>query len=190
MNRHLLLFGSGTHFANGSLPDCVGFMRTGGLNGTIQPYKIFVAEPHHDGPFEQRSKFTSNPQDESLYKNDNIFKEGKMISTEYTKGHGSTKDNEANSVADDSGGKGGNNSSPTNSEKETVHIVHVNPYTEKVQEEGKTVKMSRAEFDKNVAELSEKATTKALKSTASIKRPAVTEEKNAKKMKIHKFQLI
>ena len=57
---------------------------------SIQPYSIFVADPQRDGPYEQRTKFTTNTQNDALYQTDKIFKEGKMVSTEYTKGHGSS----------------------------------------------------------------------------------------------------
>lgn len=183
MDRHLLLFGSGTHFAHGSLPDCVGMtLRTGGLNGTIQPYRIFVSEPQNDGPYEQRSKFTTNSQDESLYQNDKIFKEGKMVSTEYTKGHGIA------GVEDDSGGARAtdetlkNNTSTSNSVKETVHVVHINPYSEgKI--ENQSVKMSISDYEKKLADLSEQA------NRSGSKRPNITPEKATKKRKTHKFQL-
>lgn len=178
MNRHLLLFGTGGHFASGSsLPDCLGMtLRTGGLNGTIQPYQIFVAEQQNDGPYEQRSKMTTNSQDEALYQKDKMFQEGKMVSTEYTKGHGdcvpndNTNSDSAPNVDNSDGAKS----------SETVHIVHINPYKGETKEGEKSVRMSKADFDKNVAQLSKRsAASEELKEKVTV----------AKKKKNHKFQL-
>ena len=180
MDSHLLLFASGTHFAHGSLPDCMAMtLRTGGLNGTIQPYQIYVADPQKDGPYEQRSKLTTNTQDSALYQKDKIFQEGKMISTEYTKGHGiasgskDTTDDNINSTIGDS----------SNNARETVHVVHINPYIEKDNLEDNYFKMSKGEFDRKVAELDEQAT------KSGTKRSNNELEKSTKKKKTHKFHL-
>lgn len=189
MDRHLLLFGNGTHFASGSLPDCLAMtLRTGGLNGTIQPYSIFVAEPQNDGPYEQRSKFTTNTQNDAIFQTNKIFKEGKMVSTEYTKGHGSSN----GIVGDADDGEIKNSSQSVDSvdsskvDKETVHIVHVNPYSEKDNEVEDTpsVKMSKKEFEKKISELSDRSNPSKRSNSGSNLEP----EKN-KKQKTHKFKL-
>ena len=115
-------------------------LRTGGLNGIIQPYQIFVAEPQSDGPYEQRSKLTTNPQDDALFQSNKIFQEGKMVSTEYRKGHGVANVEEGHTTA--------SSSVPGDSSTETVHIVHINPYSEKDQVQDKSEKMSKTEIDK------------------------------------------
>ena len=185
MDRRLLLFGSGTHFPHGSLPDCLAMnLRTGGLNGTIQPYRIFVADPQNDGPYEQRSKLTTNSQDEAIYKNNKMFQEGKMVSTEYTKGHGA--DTVTEKTTDDN---------KCDSPEETVHVVHINPYIEDEKMEDKSsitdesVKMSKTEFDQKVYELNEQKNKKSNNPNTS-KRPNTDSVKApAKKKKTHKFQL-
>ena len=63
-----------------------------------------------------------------------------MVSTEYTKGHGVADVQEGHTTA--------SSSFPGDSSKETVHIVHINPYSEKDQAQDKSVKMSKNEFDK------------------------------------------
>ena len=188
MDRHLLLFGSGTNFASGSLPDCLAMtMRTGGLNGTIQPYSIFVADPQRDGPYEQRTKFTTNTQNDALYQTDKIFKDGKMVSTEYTKGHGIATNDNSSSTNNDSETSNQTSDSSKGGE-ETVHIVHVNPYSEDQKTEDKSVKMSKTDFDKKVAELSEQSNK--LGSKRSYTEPESSNKSSAsKKSKNHKFQL-
>lgn len=184
MNRHLLLFGGRTNFANGSLPDCLAMtLRTGGLNGTIQPYSIFVSEPQRDGPYEQRSKLTTDPQDDALYQKKKNYQDGKMITTEYTKGHGIASATDDKKT--DSSSEQGDSS---NNIKETVHIVHINPYnendnSEKDNLEDKSVKMSKLDFERKLHEFSENNL------TSGTKRSKNEAEKGTKKKKTHKFQL-
>lgn len=64
--------------------------RTAGLGGLIQPYQLYIREHAPDGPYEERTQYTSDDQDPTNYNTT-------LETTEFIKGHGAAGNDGSNS---------------------------------------------------------------------------------------------
>lgn len=91
MDKRIIIFGQSGRFGTcgqlSNYPSSV--FKTCGLNGIIQPCKIFIADEQQDGPYETRTKLTTDDQAPTVSAKT-------LHSTEFIKGNGLPEVDKAN----------------------------------------------------------------------------------------------
>ena len=169
MDKRIVTFGKSGQFGNGGqlshYPSTV--YKTTGLAGIIQPYQVFVRDQTGDGPYEERSHYSTDNQDPTKFSSE-------LRSTEYIKGHG---ENESANKGKQLTGQG---SSSDTKAKVCQCQSHQEPFSDKASDTAHDIVEGAAKAPLKISEVEFKRKTAHLEAREAIPK---------KKKKSHKFSL-